>query len=83
MSTRARRWPLTEALPQYVEALTSDLEKARADARRCSESPTLAAFYEGQASMCRLALSYLHTWTEGRYGAALDSQPADTTEENR
>jgi hypothetical protein len=83
VTTRARNLPLTGALPQYAEALTRSLDEALGDARRNSDSPTLSAYYEGQAGAYRLALSYLHIWTGGRYGTALESTRTDTTEEVR
>jgi len=81
MSTRARKLPLTQGLPQYTRALTERLDEALGDADRNSDMPALRSYYDGNVRAYRLALSYPHIWTDGRYGTSLEAQPTDTTEE--
>lgn len=59
----------------YVAQLVSDRDVAVRAARNEDLSEVAQTRAQCQSDSLRWALSYLHTWTRGRYGQPLADQP--------
>lgn len=59
----------------YVAQLGSDRDVAVRAARNEDLSEVAQTRAQSQADALRWAVSYLHTWTRGRYGQPLAAQP--------
>jgi acyl-CoA reductase-like NAD-dependent aldehyde dehydrogenase len=65
-----------EQLAEYAKSLVIQRDAAIA-AARAATSDRWRHVKNGQADAFCLALSMLHTWTDGRFGQALKDQPDD------
>lgn len=68
-----------EHLEQYVAALVEARDEATADAEKNADHPVVARAHRETEAAFRLALAFLHIWSDGAYGQSGKAQRGQVT----